>query len=106
VFPDAGLNVQRGADHRALLDVARVDTRPAADWFTTWTKPAELSSPRTSRRARTAGAARSNTTPEIPKYFEPTGLPLGAFLIRIEKLRRGHIDHAINIEFFDPDHSP
>lgn len=26
-----------------------------------------------------------------------TGLPLGAFLIRIEELRRGRIDHAINI---------
>jgi hypothetical protein len=26
-----------------------------------------------------------------------TGLPLGAFLIRIEELRRGYIDHAINI---------
>jgi hypothetical protein len=26
-----------------------------------------------------------------------TGLPLGAFLIRIPELRRGHIDHAINI---------
>jgi hypothetical protein len=26
-----------------------------------------------------------------------TGLPLGAFLIRVDELRRGHIDHAINI---------
>ncbi len=27
-----------------------------------------------------------------------TGLPFGAFLIRIDELRRGHIDHAINIQ--------
>lgn len=27
-----------------------------------------------------------------------TGLPFGAFLIRIEELRRGHIDHAVNIQ--------
>jgi hypothetical protein len=27
-----------------------------------------------------------------------TGLPFGAFLIRIEELRRGHIDHALNIQ--------
>jgi hypothetical protein len=27
-----------------------------------------------------------------------TGLPFGAFLIRMDELRRGHIDHAINIQ--------
>jgi hypothetical protein len=27
-----------------------------------------------------------------------TGLPFGAFLVRIEELRRGHIDHALNIQ--------
>lgn len=27
-----------------------------------------------------------------------TGLPFGAFLVRIEELQRGHIDHAINIQ--------
>lgn len=34
---------------------------------------------------------------ENPLGAVATGLPLGAFLIRIEELKRGHIDHAINI---------
>jgi hypothetical protein len=32
-----------------------------------------------------------------PQGAVASGLPLGAFLIRIDELRRGHIDHAINI---------
>jgi hypothetical protein len=34
---------------------------------------------------------------DYPAGATATGLPLGAFLIRIDELRRGHIDHAINI---------
>lgn len=34
---------------------------------------------------------------EAPLGATATGLALGAFLIRIEELKRGHIDHAVNI---------
>jgi hypothetical protein len=33
---------------------------------------------------------------QFPLGATASGLPLGAFLIRIEELRRGHIDHAVN----------
>jgi hypothetical protein len=42
-----------------------------------------------------------STNPGIfdnPLGASASGLPLGAYLIRVDELRRGHIDHAINIE--------
>jgi hypothetical protein len=33
-----------------------------------------------------------------PLGASASGLPFGAYLIRVDELRRGHIDHAINIE--------
>lgn len=42
-----------------------------------------------------------STNPGIfdnPLGASATGLPLGASLIRVDELRRGHIDHAINLE--------
>jgi hypothetical protein len=89
-----GMLVSQGTDNTVAIYQPSTDTywdfwRAAQDaagnWSACW-------GGRIDHYSRNPGIFRN------PQGAAATGLPFGAFLTRIDELRRGHIDHAVNIQ--------
>jgi len=90
--PD-GMIVSKGTDESVTIyqpstdtywDFWRAEQDAQGNWSACWGGKIE-------HYSRNPGIFRN------PLGATATGLPLGAFTIRIDELRRGHIDHALNI---------